>query len=71
LTFEQPKSGEAADVQKIMEGLRGRTFSPFYYWRVPVIGQYLMVWVLIDRVRKMMDRVVCDYERDQAHSSRT
>jgi cytochrome P450 len=68
--LNHPNSREAADVQKIMEGGLVRSFSPVAYWRVPVIGQYLDgLGFAIDRVKKMMDRVIGDYERDQAKSS--
>jgi cytochrome P450 len=70
--LNHPNSREAADVQKIMEGGLSRSLSPVAYWRIPVIGQYLDgLGFAIDRVRKMMDRVICDYERDHANSSRS
>ena len=67
--LNHPDSREASDVQKIMEGGLARTLSPVAYWRVPVIGQYLDgLGFAIDRVRKMMDRVVRDYEREHGNS---
>jgi cytochrome P450 len=70
--LNHPDSREAADVQKIMEGGLARSLSPVAYWRIPVIGQYLDgLGFGIDRVRKMMDRVVRDYERDHANNSRS
>lgn len=68
--LNNPESREANDVQKIMEGGLARSLSPIPYWRVPVIGQYLDgLGFAIDRVRKMMDQVVSDYEREHVINS--
>jgi cytochrome P450 len=68
--LNHPDSRVATDVQKIMEGFLKRGLSPVWYWRVPVIGQYLDgLGFAIDRVWKMMDQVVRDYEREHVSSS--
>jgi cytochrome P450 len=68
--LNHPESVEAQDVSKIMEGFVARTFSPFAYWRLPVIGQYLDgIGFAIDRVSKMMNQVISNYERDHTSSS--
>jgi cytochrome P450 len=68
--LNHPDSIQAADAQKIMEGIVARALSPVRYWRVPVIGQYLDgLGFAIDRVLKMMDQVVHDYERERGSSS--
>jgi cytochrome P450 len=68
--LNHPDSREAADVQKIMEGLVSRALSPVRYWRVPVIGQYLDgLGFAINRVLKMMDQVVHDYECERGSTS--
>jgi cytochrome P450 len=68
--LNHPESREAQDVQKLMGAFILRAFSPFAYWRVPVIGQYLDgTGFAIDRVSKMMNQVIRNYERDHASSS--
>jgi cytochrome P450 len=68
--LNHPDSRVATDVQKIMEGFVKRGISPVWYWRVPVIGQYLDgLGFAIDRVSTMMDQVVRDYEREHVSSS--
>jgi cytochrome P450 len=68
--LNHPDSREAADVQKILLGASVRSVSPIWYWRVPVVGQYLDgLGFAIDRVLKMMNQVVRDYEHDHGSSS--
>jgi cytochrome P450 len=70
--LNHPDSREAGDVQKIMEGLQLRGLSPVRYWRVPIIGQYLDgLGFAINRVLKMMNQVVHDYERERGSRSRS
>lgn len=39
--MEESSSKTARDVRKIMDTITTRSISPFYYWRIPFIGQYL------------------------------
>lgn len=39
--LNHPESEMARNVQNAMRGALSRSFSPIWYWRIPVIGQYL------------------------------
>jgi cytochrome P450 len=68
--LNHPDSIEAADVQKVMEGLLSRALSPVRYWRVPVVGQYLDgLGFAINRIFNLMDQVVHDFERERGSTS--
>lgn len=62
--LNNPGSQMAKDVQFSMTGFVKRGFSSIWYWRVPIIGQYLdgRGWA-INRVYRTINAAVEDYEK--------
>jgi cytochrome P450 len=64
-TFEFLEKGyTGGDIQRLIQGGSNRSLSPFPYWNIPVIGQYLDgIGVIKDRYQKLMNTILDDYEK--------
>lgn len=65
--LNHPESQTAHDIKITMEGFVKRFLSPFWYWRIPLIGQYLdgRGWSIF-RVDQLVRSVVNEFDRAEA-----
>ena len=59
----------ASTILDVMEGTLLRTLSPFSYWEIPFIGQYLDgVGFAVNRLMKHMNEIIDDHQRTNKES---
>lgn len=70
--LNHPDSQVAKDVKSSMHALVKRGIAPVFYWKLPLIGQYLdgYGWG-IARIRKLIDSVIEDHEQHPSKANNT
>ena len=74
--LNNPSSTLATDVDSVLTGAVRRALTPIWYWRIPVIGQYLdgLGWSIArmrNTIRASVDRQELDMTGDEDNSTRT